>query len=147
MTDYRKYFGQNALFLIIKLGSKVQRLISSFNYSYGINGIGKKREAINPERRTLNLKTQTDRMSNLCAIRQYIKVYGHFYLVNDEVCIYLGLSGSSFFNHYLCGFFPIPTVPTQPERNLIKIFLQNTFFIDVELDGIKCFVDFSRILS
>jgi len=55
MTDYWKYSGQNASFIIIELGSKVQcskvqRLISSFNYSYGINGIGKKREAINPER-------------------------------------------------------------------------------------------------
>jgi hypothetical protein len=26
-------------------------------------------------------------MSNYYAISQYIKVYGHFYLMNDEVCI------------------------------------------------------------
>ncbi len=55
MTDCGKNFGQNAPFLIKELGSKVQcskvqRLILSFNYPYGINGIGKKREAINPTR-------------------------------------------------------------------------------------------------
>ncbi len=49
----------------------------SFNYPYGINGIGKKREAINPERGTLNLLTQTDRMSNFCSIPKNIKVQGH----------------------------------------------------------------------
>ncbi len=32
------------------LGSKVQSLIPSFHYPYGIDGIVKKREAINPER-------------------------------------------------------------------------------------------------
>ncbi len=32
-----------------RVGSKIQRLIPSFNYPDGINGIGKKREAINPE--------------------------------------------------------------------------------------------------
>jgi len=31
--------------------------------------------------------TQTDRMSNLCTVRQCIKVYSHFYLMTDEVCI------------------------------------------------------------
>ena len=82
MTDYWKYFGQNAPFLIKELGSKVQcskvqRLALSFNYPYRINAIGKKREAINLERRTPNLLTQTDRVSNLCAIWQYIKVYCH----------------------------------------------------------------------
>jgi len=57
MTDYWKYFGQNAPFLIKELGSKVQRLAPSFNYPYRINGIGKKRKAINLEHRTLNLRT------------------------------------------------------------------------------------------
>jgi hypothetical protein len=46
MTEYWKYFGQKAPFLIIELGSKVQRsevqrLFPSFNYPYGINDIGK----------------------------------------------------------------------------------------------------------
>ena len=45
--------------------------------------MGKEKSA---KRLTLNLLTQTDRMSNFCAIPQYIKVYGHFYLMNDEVC-------------------------------------------------------------
>ena len=31
--------------------------------------------------------TQTDRMSNLCTVRQCIKAYGHFCLMNDEVWI------------------------------------------------------------
>ena len=78
MTDYWENFGQNASFLIKELGSKVQcskvhRLAPSFNYPYRINGIGKKREALNLERRTLNLLTQTDRTSKFCAILQYIK--------------------------------------------------------------------------
>jgi ABC-type ATPase involved in cell division len=42
-------------------------------------------EAINPEPGTRNLLTQTDRMSNLGAIPRYRKVYGHFYLMNNEV--------------------------------------------------------------
>ncbi len=55
MADYWENFGQNAPFLIKELGSKVQcskvqRLIPSFNYPYGINGIEKKRETINAER-------------------------------------------------------------------------------------------------
>jgi hypothetical protein len=50
MKDYWKNFGQNAPFLFKELGSKVQRLMSSFSYPYGINGIGEKRAAINPER-------------------------------------------------------------------------------------------------
>ena len=55
MTDCWENYGQNAPFLIKELGSKVQRskvqrLVPSFNYPHGINGIGKKREAINPER-------------------------------------------------------------------------------------------------
>jgi hypothetical protein len=55
MKDYWENFGQNAPFLFKELGSKVQcskvqRLMPSFNYPYGINGIGKKRAAINPER-------------------------------------------------------------------------------------------------
>jgi len=55
MTDCGEIIRQNAPFLIKELGSKVQcskvqRLIPSFNYPYGINGIRKKREVINPER-------------------------------------------------------------------------------------------------
>ena len=54
--------------------------------TYEINGKEKKREAINPEPGTRNLSTQTDRMSNLWAIPRSTKVYGHFYLMNNEVC-------------------------------------------------------------
>ncbi len=50
-----------------------------------INGKEKKREAINPEPGTRNLLTQTDRLSNLWAILQSIKVYVQFYLINKEV--------------------------------------------------------------
>jgi len=52
MTDYGDNFGQNAPFIVKELGSKVQgsKVDPSFNYPYGINGIGKKREANNPER-------------------------------------------------------------------------------------------------
>jgi len=52
MSDYGEYFGQNASFLIKDLGSKVQcsKVQPLFNYPYENNGIGKKREAINPER-------------------------------------------------------------------------------------------------
>jgi hypothetical protein len=51
-----------------------------------INGKEKKRDAINPEPGTRNLLTRTDRISNLWAIPRPTKVYGHFYLMNNEVC-------------------------------------------------------------
>jgi len=54
-------------------------LSNEFNYK------GKKREAINPEPGTLNLLTQTERMSNLLVIPRSIKFYGFSYLRNNRV--------------------------------------------------------------
>jgi len=67
-------------------GSKVDFPVTVANE---INGKEKKREAINPEPGTLNLLTQTGRMSNLGEIPRSIKLLCHFYLMNNEVCIYL----------------------------------------------------------
>ena len=63
MTDYEENFGQKERFLIKEFGSKIQTLVPSFNYPL----------------------TQTDQMSDFCVIPQYIKIYGHFYLMNYEV--------------------------------------------------------------
>jgi len=55
MTDCGKNFGQNAPYSNRRVGFKGSmfkgsEVDPSFNYLYGINGIEKKREAINPER-------------------------------------------------------------------------------------------------
>jgi hypothetical protein len=61
--------------------SSLKMLISPNNYQFS------SKFWINPEPGTLNLLTQTDRMSNLWVIPRSIKVYVHFYLMNNEVCI------------------------------------------------------------
>ena len=67
-------------------GSEVDFPVTSPN---NINGKKKKREAINPEPGAGNLLTQSDRMSNLWAITRTIKVYDHFYRMNNEVRTYI----------------------------------------------------------
>ena len=64
-------------------GSEVDFPVTLTNEIYGK---GKQRKAIIPELGTRNLLTQPDRIPNLWAISRSIKLYGHLYLMNKEVC-------------------------------------------------------------